>query len=57
MIIPLLIFGMYCREIFSIYHSLMFRYLKAWFPLRGAALDAVTVIGAEAGSATTTMKA
>jgi len=45
-IIPLLIFGMYCREIFSIYHSLMFRYLKTWFPLWGAALGAVIVIGA-----------
>ena len=45
-IVPLLIFGMYCREIFSIYHSLMFRYLKAWFPLWGAAIGAVIVIGA-----------
>jgi O-antigen/teichoic acid export membrane protein len=43
-IIPLLIFGMYCREIFSIYHSLMFRYLRAWFPLWGAAIGAVIVI-------------
>jgi O-antigen/teichoic acid export membrane protein len=43
-IIPLLIFGMYCRELFSIYHSLMFRYLRAWFPLWGAVIGAVIVI-------------
>ncbi len=45
-IIPLLIFGLYCREVFSVYHSLMFRYLKAWFPLWGTGLGAVIVIGA-----------
>lgn len=41
--VPLLVFAAYHQEVFSLYHSLMFRHFRVWFQFFAAATSFVTI--------------
>lgn len=44
--VPLLVFTLLAQEVYSVYHSLMFRYFKVWFHLVGVTIGFPVVTGA-----------